>query len=332
MRWLFVVTGLLVLVLTLVDIVWTTLGTHGGGPLSKHISAALWRCALAVHRRRPNHRLLSFAGSVILTITVCFWVVAVWAGWVLIFSFDARSIVDTQTNAAGDLFARIYFVGYTMFTVGNGDLKPNGPWWRIATTLVGGSGLGSVTLAITFLLEVLAAVVHQRTLGAYITDLGGTPRKIISRAWRDRFDSLEQHLVQLTAMIHLFTEQHLAYPVLHYFHSEHPRTSATLRIASLHETLMLLADGVREDVRLPPLATEQLRGAIRGFAEVIRSQYVDPERQPPAAPSLDILRAPGVPTVPEDDFFDSVANESRIRRFLLGLIHDDGWTWEQAAE
>jgi hypothetical protein len=326
-RWLFVVGGSVVLFLTLIDIVWTTLGTHGGGPVSKYLSAALWHCALALHRRKPNHRLLSFGGSVILVAVVLFWLIAVWAAWVLIFTFRRDSVIETVGGAPADVFARIYFIGYTMFTVGNGDLHPNGPLWRVATSLVGGSGLGSVTLAITFLLEVLAAVVQQRTLGAYITDLGATADKIITRAWSDRFESLQQHFVQLTGMIQLFTEQHLAYPVLHYFHSEKPRTSAALGIAVLHETVMLLADGVRVDARMPPAVTEPLRGAMQGFAQVISRQYVDPERQPPPAPSLHGLRAAGIPTVDDEAFRECVQQERKIRRFLLGLLHDDGWDW-----
>jgi len=62
--------GSLLILAVAVDLLWTTLGTHGGGPLTGHGMHVVWRGIVALHRRRPAHRLLSFAGSVMLALTV----------------------------------------------------------------------------------------------------------------------------------------------------------------------------------------------------------------------------------------------------------------------
>jgi hypothetical protein len=325
-----VVLGALVLLAVWVDIIWTTLGTHGGGPLTRHLDAGMWRFALWLHSRRRNHRALSFAGSTILVSTLAFWICATWLGWVLIYSSNPISLVETKTHAATDLAGRIYFVGYTMFTMGNGEIQPNGPRWRVLTAICCGSGLGAVSLGITFLLEVLSAVVHRRSLGAYISDLGGTTETIVARSWTgEEFDSLKDHLLTLTSSIHAFTDEHLAYPVLHYFHSENERAAASLRLVALHETVFLIAEGTQKEKRLPAMITEPLRSAIMGFAHVLSDEFVEPEGHSPPPPPLHVLRDANVPTVDDETFAAAVEKARDLRRFLLGLLHDDGWTWEE---
>lgn len=323
--------GLLLLACTVVDIVWTTLGTHGGGPVSRHVTSGLWRMALALHRRRSNHRALSFAGSIVLAFTVVTWILLMWSGWVLVYSSDPASLADAHSRVPADLTARIYFVAYTVSSMGNGDFQPNGPGWQLVTAIAALSGLASLTLSITFLIAVLGAVVQKRALGAYISDMGGTPRAMLERSWTgEAFEpALEHHLVQVMTVLHLYSEQHLAYPVLHYFHSEQKRTAATVRIAALAELVLLLAEGVVPAQRLPRMVTDPLRDALRGFAGIIREEFVVSGEGLPPAPSLEPLRELGIPTVDEDTFRESVAREAKLRRFLAGLLRADGWAWEE---
>src|SRR2546423_15106384 len=63
------VGGLLLIAAVVVDLVWTTLGTHGGGPLTVHGMRNLWRGVIALHRRRPAHPAPSFARPAMLALT-----------------------------------------------------------------------------------------------------------------------------------------------------------------------------------------------------------------------------------------------------------------------
>ncbi|MGN6186636.1 MAG: ion channel [Thermoanaerobaculia bacterium] len=254
------------------------------------------------------------------------WIAMMWTAWVLIYSADPQSLVDTHTKLPVDLPSRIFYVAYSLSTLGNGDFQPNGSFWRIVSSFATIGGLGSVTLAITFLIDVIAAVVHKRTFASLVSDLGSKPEVILERAWNgEELQALDQHLVQITGMIHMYTEEHLAYPVLHYFHSEGERTAATLHVARLHDLLLLLCEGLHPDKRLPPIVTAPLRNAIDGFATTMRESDVREADEPLAGPSLEVLRTLGIPTVAEAEFTHAVQSAAKNRRLLKGLLLHDGW-------
>ncbi|HJT16680.1 MAG TPA: two pore domain potassium channel family protein, partial [Thermoanaerobaculia bacterium] len=174
--------GILVLTAGTIDLGWTTLGTHGGGPMSSWLTKGIWKVMLAIHRRKPLHKVLSFGGSIILLALIAFWVVLIWGGWLLIFSGDPSSIITTSTHHGVDWAARVYFVGSTMFTAGTTQYAPNGRGWQIASAVLNGSGLFVATLAITYLLAVLGAIVEKRSTASFMWDMGGTPQRIMERA------------------------------------------------------------------------------------------------------------------------------------------------------
>jgi Ion channel len=325
--------GFAILGANAVDIVWTTLGTHGGGPLSGRFLDLLWKVALALHRRRPHHHALSFAGSVLLVVLLIFWTVLLWLGWFTVFSADPHSLVNAQTHQPASPIERLYFTGYTIATLGNGDFMPASRLWQLLTACAALGGLGTVSMAITFLLNVLPAVVQQRTFAAYVSDLGGSPAKILARAWTgESLDSLNDHLLEVTAMVHAFAEQHLAYPVLHFFHSEQLRTAASVRLASLYELLFLLCYGVGDAVHVAPMVVLPLEDALRGLVSVMQGEFVVPDDNAPAAPQLSVLRELGIPTVTNEDYARAAAASRDSRRFYAGLLQDDGWGWEKVWE
>ena len=283
-----------------------------------------------LHRRWPHHRALSFGGSIILMFLITFWIALVWIGWVLIFSGQPLSIVTIQRHPV-DLVDRIFFVGVSMFTAGSSQYVPGSGAWRVVTAFVNGSGVFVATLAITYLLAVLGATVEKRAMASFIWDMGAIPERIIARAWDgERFTDFANHLTRLGEALELFGEQHLAYPILQYFHSENRRTAAPLRIAALHDTLLLLGHGAEPGVRPPQLLMGSSLDSIRGFAEVVVREFVTTPDTPPPPPDLGILRALGIPTVDEATFRVAIENANDIRRRLLGMILDTGWKWEDA--
>src|SRR2546430_17643994 len=161
--WL-VMAGVIVLVVGSVDLIWTTLGTHGGGPISAPIAKILWKGMTTIHRRMPQHRALSFGGSVILLSLIGSWLLMVLVGWTLVFEGAPHAVVELQTRHPADFVSRVYFVGAMMFTSGTSEYAPGGPVWQIAAIFVSASGLFVVTLSITYLLAVLGAIVEKRAL------------------------------------------------------------------------------------------------------------------------------------------------------------------------
>ncbi|MCU1245979.1 MAG: hypothetical protein JWN02_1889 [Acidobacteria bacterium] len=317
------------LVLTLFDIVWTTLGTHGSGPVSGRITSGLWKLCVAIHRRRPAHRLLSFVGSVFLVLVVVWWLALAWLGWFLIFTAEPDSIIDKRTGAFATAEQRLTFVGSALFTTTSADFAANGSNWRIASTLTSAGGLASITLGITFLLQVLSAVVLKRSLAAYVSDCGGTATEILIRSWDgERIEGLDGHLIGITTMLHSVTEQHLAFPVLHYFHSEAPRTASSVRLAALYEMTVILHEGLVPRLRLLRISTQPLGEALTGYCRVMGETFVTEADHSPPPPSLQPLRDIGIELVSDEEFAQRLEHVSKNRRFFLGLVRDDGWTWD----
>jgi hypothetical protein len=311
-----------------VDVVWTCLGTHGGGPVSAPVMSVIWKAAVALHNRRKQHRVLSFVGSIILALLLALWITVLWTGWVFVYSAKENSLVEARDRQPATIAARVHFVGMSLSTAGSSEVVANGPRWRLLAAVNAVTGIGTFTLALTFLMQVLSAVVHKRAFASWLSDLGGTPARIISRAWNGKdFDSLKDHLIEATGMLHDFTEQHLAYPVLHYFHSENERTAASLRVAMLDELMLLIDEAAAPDVRLPPIVAHTLRAALEGFAGALTEEFVQPAGAPPPMPRMAILRERNIPTVDDDAFQRAMQNSEKTRRFFAGLLRDDGWDW-----
>lgn len=135
---LLLVFGLLILIVVSIDVLITTLTVGGGSPLTSRISAWLWRIALQIHRWHSNHRLLLVTGWLILVTVAVLWFALTWVGWTLIFSADQTAVVTPKKLPATTL-ERIYFVGYTIATLGMGSYNPQGAIWEITTSSIPGT-------------------------------------------------------------------------------------------------------------------------------------------------------------------------------------------------
>ncbi len=328
MATLLLLAGIGLIFLIAFDFLSTVLTVAGGGPVSRRLHAWAWQLMLKLHRRRRRHTLLSWVGPVFTILSILFWGLGVWLGWVLVFSSESGSIVDATTGAYATLSERFYFVGYSLTTLGLGDFKPSGSTWQIATVLTAASGLFLFTMAITYIVPIIEALAQARSLAAYIGHLGETPVDIVENSWyASSFDSVDAHLTALAPMVDSMGQLFLAYPILHYFHSPQSSTSLPVRLASLDEALTLLNNGVTSD-RIPaPQTINPLRHSITEYLEVLHSAHINPEPEAPAILKLNQFRSSDLPLVSQADF--DAANESLSKRRcrLLALTVGNGWTW-----
>ena len=123
------ILGVVVVLVTLLDVIQNTLLPRGGGIFSGRISSFIWRGALWLHRRRPSHQVLSRMGVVVLLSVVISWGALLLLGWTLIFSASLPAVVESPVGTPADPWARLYFTGYTLITLGLGDYKPQGALW-----------------------------------------------------------------------------------------------------------------------------------------------------------------------------------------------------------
>ena len=332
----FTALGAVVLVATSYDLLRTVLTARGGGPLTGRMNAALWRAALAASDRFDARRALSAAGPTLAAHTLVCWLLGLWVGWTLVFSGAAEAVVSAKDQSPATLVDRIYFVGYTITTLGLGDFHAAGGPWRVTTVLAAASGLMLFTMAITYIVPIVGAAAALRQLGSYIDGLGDDPVDVVTRSWdgdpRDGgigFDPLKTHLTAITPMVATMRQNYLAYPILHYFHSDDPRSSAPLRLAALDEAVTLLTHAVAERVRLPRQTIATLRAQLNGFLGMLEPQWIEPAESAPPGYRLEELREAGIPTVSEVHLVSALAERERHRRELRGLVQGDGWRWDE---
>ncbi len=324
------ILGVLIVLITLLDVIQNTLLPRGGGIFSERISSLLWRGAIWLHQRRPSHELLSVVGTIILLTTVISWAALLLLGWTLIFSASLPAVVESPVGTPADLWARVYFTGYTLITLGLGDYKPQGALWQVLTVVASSTGFFLATLAITYLLSVISAAVQDRATALYISSLGKSPHDILRRTWNGQDCSdLTEHLTSLMEMIGTSSQQHLAYPIVHYFHSTSRSTSSSVQIASLDQALGYLEHGLTGNCEDAARKMRPLQETISEYLETLEVAFMNAAENAPDVPPVTDLREYGFQTVDDGAFQETLERFSGRRKLLLALVEKDGWTWEE---
>ena len=323
----FLVLGVAILALTLVDILWTTLWVDGGsGPLSARMTSQLWHGLRQFGGKRS--RTLSLAGPIILTVTLVVWVVGIWGGWTLVFASGENALHNARDGSPVTWTGRIYFVAYTMFTMGNGDFYPGYGGWQIAASLTTASGMLFVTMGVSYVLSVLGAVSQKRAFASSVTGLGERSETVVETGWDDDgFDGLHLPLNSLASELDLLATQHKSYPILHYYHSEEAKHSSAMAVVLLDEALTVLRYGVPEDDQPNTALLENARGASENYLETLNEAFIEPADETPDPPDLDRLREARVPTVSDEEFEAAVDDLDERRQQLLGVVRSDAWNW-----
>ncbi len=313
----------------LVDVLATTLTLgEGAGWLTRRLLAWLWGGALRLRPRGSRSRLLSNAGPTLLVLTVLIWVVTTWVGWWLVF-LGSGSIESADTGAPASARDVAYYAGFAVFTLGVGDFVADSPLWRVMTSVASFGGLALVTLAITYLLSVVSAVVTRRALATQIGALGSTAGEVVAAGWSGGSFSpaFTQHLVGLAAPLATVVQQHFAYPVLHYFRSRSPEESAPVAIAVLDDALLLLDAAVDPAVAPERSAITPVRRTIDRYIRTVGGASASGDTGPPPPPSVDPLLRAGIPLRPGAVLGERVTAEIDRRRRLQQLVHEAGWSW-----
>jgi len=355
MQLLLGIIGFAIVLYAQVDVLWTTF-LEGGAPFTTRVCSALARGILALQcysdrraalagksadgklqwsvngrrrRSRRSRRLIALAGLVVVVATVACWGLMIWLGWTLVFLSRPDSIIGSDSHDVPDVITRVYFVGSTIFTLGMGDYRPQGHFFQIVSAVAAGSGFILFGLALAYLVPVTSAATQKRQLAVCIWSLGKGPDDIIIRAWNG-VDStaLAPHLISLIPMLALLGENHLTYPVLHYFHSTKRSSSVAASVAALDESITILECGMQSGCSLDLPSLGAAREAITEYLNTLRPALIFPARDTPPSPSLQALRDVGVPAVDDALFESALASLSERRRLLLALVRNEGWTWD----
>jgi hypothetical protein len=332
MNVLYLVLGALLLILAIVDLLWTTLWVDGSaGPVTARLTTLLWQGLQKLGGRRS--RILSLAGPLILTVSLITWVTLLWVGWTFLFAGGDGALMDTNTQEPVTWAGRIYFVANALFTMGNGEFSPTSGFWQIATGLTTASGMLFVTLSVSYVLSVMSAVAQKRAFATGVTGLGLHSTALVAQGWNgEDFHALDLPLNALVSQLSLLADQHKTHPILHYYHSESSQAASSVAVAILDEALTMLLFAIPEECRPNPAVLASARSSTEGYLRTLNSAFIKPAQQPPAAPDLSHLRSQGIPVVDDAAFDQALTELGERRRKLLGMVRADTWAWSMVNE
>jgi len=92
-----------------------------------------------------DSRVLRLSGPLILLAELLMWVVLLWVGWTLVFASAGEILIDTLNRGPVSWTEWFYFVGYTLFTLGNGDYAVQDSIWQVVAAVAALNGLVFLT-------------------------------------------------------------------------------------------------------------------------------------------------------------------------------------------
>lgn len=332
---LLLVLGLSIVAVTLYDVAATTISVSTvRGPLSTRVSEAVWWLSQRTGGTRLSI-LQRASGPLLLVLITIGWLLSLTLGWSLVFSMEgalAQSAEPEQQGSSIRWVDSIFFVFGNLIGRGSSELSPDEFVWSSLESAMALTGVGLLTLSLAWIIPVVAAVVDQRKVAAKLSAMGATPQDIVLRSWNGRdLGDLNLHLLPLIDDLALLAQRHLAYPVIHYFHSSDGRTAIGARIAALDEALTIIEaaglDDVERGTRLDVSSTRPLRQAVGDYLDTLDVVFISDLGAPPP-PSVDRVVASGAagPDLPER-VRDLCGRLATRRARLHGYVHHDGWRW-----
>lgn len=230
------IAGIALIVLTLVDFLYTTLSCNGSGRLSTTVNRALDRVLTS-----GSQVLRNWSGIIHLLFTLATWVVLLLTGGLLIVSAYPEMVVLPPSGKIADLSERFYFLAFTFSTLGMGDYTPGTEMGRYFTAVYSLLGFGVLTTAITYILSVTGAATKKKTLATFISTMGEHPADLFDYfTTKEDGSFFSDRIDDLVEQINMHVNDHLSYPIVHYFHSDERPWSAIIQLASLQECVLAL--------------------------------------------------------------------------------------------
>jgi hypothetical protein len=321
-----VIGGLFLLVIVYIDFAYTALSTSGSGFLSRWLSSALWKGLFWLSGKRGRSPLLNYSGMLSIGLLLGSWISLTWIGYSLLWWAVPDSLRNANTHQMASPAEKFYYVGYTLSTVGYGDFYAPTPFWKMFSVLIGFSGLVVVSLAITYLVQILSAEIEKKRLSLFIASLGETPQHLLRNAWNGKdFSSLNASFSNLSTLVLSHSQHHLAYPLLRYFHSNMPAESPALTLVSLDEALSILLWQVPTRYHPDALVLTSLHRALSNYLLTLEQDLLPAAQQPLPLPLIDQLQAlmpmQPFPPLPQEQLL-------RRRRLLGAILKYGGWTWQ----
>ena len=218
--------GIGLVLLALQDIYLTVLYPRlGRSVFSMLLSKGIWWLFKLATRTIPfkGDRLLSHSGPIILVSILVVWLSLLIFGFALIvWPALGSTIQASQGETPTDFGTALYYSGFSLTTLGTGDLVPKTDTQRLLMFVQAAIGFSIFTLTITYLLSVYSAFVkrnsfalslHHRTVGT------GDAAELLARMGANgQLNDIQQNIATMARdVLNVLVESHNSYPVVLYF-------------------------------------------------------------------------------------------------------------------
>jgi hypothetical protein len=233
MTWVERLAGAALIVLALEDLFFTTLfpGNYRG-VVQIPLRRVFWRAFRLVTRafQRSRGRLLTYSGPVMIFLHVAAWLTFLTVGFALIAWPElGTTIRDTQGKTDTTFWMALYFSGYSITTLGTGDVVATTAPFRVMMVLEAFVGFSTITLALTYFLAVYSALVRRSTLALTLdarTEGTGDAVRLLRHAGAGGdFEAGRGDIAPIATALLDLMESHRYYPILRYFHFHDVRNS-----------------------------------------------------------------------------------------------------------
>jgi len=316
MSYLSLISGILLFVGVYIDFLYTTLSCNGSGKWTAFINKILARLWVP----RNGSVVKNWIGLLHLFLTVFNWVLLLIAASVLIFSAKADWVVKSGTMLPADFLERLYFSVFTLSTLGVGDFVANHHISQLFSGFISVAGFGMLTMGITYLLSVTNAALHKKNLAAQIWSMGKSPIELFRYfTTGDNFKNFDREISGLIEDINGHSNQHLSFPIVHFFLSRSKSKSLAVQITSLYECLQKMKANFKDpNVRAE---IERTEGVIADYLSMA-STHLNRNRD---EASLKKLREQFLNDRPHEEF----PYDKEMVQNLSTLLDSQGWQYSE---
>ena len=254
-KWIAQIIGATLVVVALADVYLTVLYARSGiGVISHRLSRWNWRLFRATAAPLPpklRDAVLTFGGPTLLVWMALAWILMVLCGFALVvWPALGSALQSVQGATPTDFVSALYYAGYWMTSVGNGDLRPLTPFYKVASVLSAFIGLSVITLMLTYFVQVFDALQRRNTFALSLHDCTGGSGDAVDLLCglgaAGDFDHARAQVAKFANELADLHESHHFYESLFYFTFREPQYAISRVAVLVMETATLARSALDE--------------------------------------------------------------------------------------
>jgi len=211
-----------------------------------------WRwMGLRTSSSGERERMLGMFAPLVVVVLLVLWL----SGLALGFGFIFFALRGQLHPVVQDFPTALYFAGTSVLTIGFGDFVATSGLGRVLALVAGGTGLGTIALAISFLFSLYASFQRREIQIVTLDARAGAPPSGVTlletMAKLGMIDDLPRFFGDWEKWAAEVLDSHLAYPVLAYFRSSHDNESWVSALGAVLDATTLLLTTVVDGPRGP---------------------------------------------------------------------------------